>query len=66
MFLAAGQHIIDKNRFAELHIPPHAERLTRATWESEPPAIYGRMAMAIRSNYSSTTPILQPHCSKLP
>ena len=46
MFLAAGQHVIDKNRFAELHIPPHAERLIRVTWESEPPAIYGRMDLA--------------------
>ena len=46
MFLAVGQRIIDRNLFRTLHIPEHAERLIRATWEKEPPAIYGRMDLA--------------------
>jgi glutathionylspermidine synthase len=46
MCLAAGQHIIDKNRFAELNIPPVAIPAIQQTWESEPPAIYGRFDLA--------------------
>lgn len=62
MFLCAGQHVIDKNRFTELQIPPHAERLIRTTWETEPPAIYGRMDLAYDGNeiklleYNADTP----------
>jgi glutathionylspermidine synthase len=44
--LEAGQHIIDKNRFAELGIPAAAIDAIRRTWETEPPAIYGRFDLA--------------------
>lgn len=40
--LKAGQFIIDNDRFDDFHIPAAARRLIRDTWESEPPAIYGR------------------------
>ena len=46
MCLAAGQHIIDKNRFAELNIPEKAIPAIKQMWESEPPAIYGRFDLA--------------------
>jgi glutathionylspermidine synthase len=44
--LEAVQHVIDRDRFAELRIPPHAAELVRLTWEAEPPAIYGRFDLA--------------------
>ena len=44
--LEAGQHIIDKNRFAELGIPPAAVEAIRWSWDAEPPAIYGRFDLA--------------------
>jgi len=46
MCLAAGQFIIDKNRFADLDIPASAIPAIRQTWEEEPPAIYGRFDLA--------------------
>jgi glutathionylspermidine synthase len=46
MCLAAGQHIIDKNRFADLDIPPNAIPAIQQAWEEEPPAIYGRFDLA--------------------
>jgi glutathionylspermidine synthase len=44
--LEAGQHIIDRNRFAELGIPAAAIEPIRRTWDAEPPAIYGRFDLA--------------------
>jgi glutathionylspermidine synthase len=46
MCLEAGQHIIDKNRFADLDIPPSAIPAIQQAWEEEPPAIYGRFDLA--------------------
>jgi glutathionylspermidine synthase len=42
MCLAAVQHVIDADRFRELHIPAAGEALVRQSWEAEPPALYGR------------------------
>ncbi|AFL90384.1 glutathionylspermidine synthase [Terriglobus roseus DSM 18391] len=42
MCLAAAQHIIDTKRYADLTIPPEAIPLIERTWNSEPPALYGR------------------------
>ncbi len=44
--LAAGEHILDRNRFAEMHIPAAAVERIRETWRSEPPALYGRLDLA--------------------
>ncbi len=44
--LAAAQHIIDADRFADLAIPPEAVPLIKQTWEEEPPAIYGRFDLS--------------------
>jgi glutathionylspermidine synthase len=40
--LAAGQFIIDSDRFEAFHIPAAARPLIRDAWEREPPSIYGR------------------------
>ena len=42
MCLAAAQHIIDKERYADLTIPAAAIPLIEQTWNEEPPALYGR------------------------
>jgi glutathionylspermidine synthase len=42
MCLAAAQHVIDNNRYAELEIPAEAVPLIEWAWNEEPPALYGR------------------------
>lgn len=44
--LAAGEHILDHDRFAEMRIPAGAFARIRETWNSEPPALYGRLDLA--------------------
>jgi glutathionylspermidine synthase len=44
--LAAGQHIVDRNRFADLGLSAIVAEHIRAAWDAEPPAIYGRMDLA--------------------
>jgi glutathionylspermidine synthase len=44
--LAAGQYIIDNDRFDELQIPQPARRAIRDAWNQEPPSIYGRFDLA--------------------
>ena len=44
--LAAGDHILDNNRLAEMKIPPAAAVRIRETWSAEPPALYGRLDLA--------------------
>jgi len=46
MWLAAIQHVIDKNKFAELRIPAAAVPLIISTWNEEPPALHGRFDLA--------------------
>jgi glutathionylspermidine synthase len=62
MCLNAVQHVIDRNRFNELHIPDFAAALIREAWEKEPPAIYGRFDLAFHGRdiklleYNADTP----------
>ena len=49
--LAAGDHIVEKNRFAEMCIPPEAIPHIIETWEQEPPALYGRIDLAYDGNH---------------
>jgi glutathionylspermidine synthase len=42
MCLAAAQHVIDNQRYAELEIPAEAVPLIEWAWNAEPPALYGR------------------------
>ena len=44
--LEAGQHIIDRKRFAEFGIPDAAIDAIVWAWNEEPPAIYGRLDLA--------------------
>ena len=44
--LAAGQFIIDNNRFDQLQIPETARQAIREAWEAGPPSIYGRFDLA--------------------
>src|SRR5271170_608331 len=44
--LAAGDHILAENRFAEMKIPIAAVERIRETWRTEPPALYGRLDLA--------------------
>jgi glutathionylspermidine synthase len=44
--LAAGDHILDRDRLGEMHIPAIAAARIRETWRTEPPALYGRMDLA--------------------
>jgi len=44
--LAAGEHILGHDRFAEMRIPAAAVERIRQTWDSEPPALYGRLDLA--------------------
>lgn len=46
MCLAAGDFILNDNRLSEMRIPPAAAARIRDTWNSEPPALYGRMDLA--------------------
>jgi glutathionylspermidine synthase len=44
--LDAVEHVIEADRFDELHIPPQARELVRASWDAEPPSLYGRFDLA--------------------
>ncbi len=46
MTLAAAQHIIDNKLYARMGIPAIAVPLIEASWEAEPPSIYGRFDLA--------------------
>jgi glutathionylspermidine synthase len=46
MCLDAVQHVIDRRRYAELHIPEVAIPMIERSWEEEWPSIYGRFDLA--------------------
>lgn len=46
MALAAGERILAEDRLAEMGIPSTAADAIRAAWNSEPPALYGRLDLA--------------------
>jgi glutathionylspermidine synthase len=60
--LAAGDVIIDQDRLAQMGIPATAAPAIRAAWNSEPPALYGRLDLAYDGNaiklleYNADTP----------
>jgi len=60
--LAARDHILDHDRLAEMKIPAAAAARIRETWNSEPPALYGRLDLAYDGNqiklleYNADTP----------
>lgn len=52
MCLEAVQFVIDKERFADLAIPPKAIAAIKSSWDAEPPSVYGRFDLA----YDGSTP----------
>lgn len=46
MALVAAQHVIDERLYAQLGIPERAISLIEASWEAEPPSLYGRFDFA--------------------
>jgi glutathionylspermidine synthase len=44
--LAAGEHILEHDRLAEMHIPVAAAARIHEAWRMEPPALYGRLDLA--------------------
>ena len=66
MCLAAAQHVIDKQRYAELAIPPAAIPLIEWAWNQEPPAIYGRFDIAWAGATSGQPPKLLEYNADTP
>jgi glutathionylspermidine synthase len=62
MCLAAGDYILNHDRFSSMHIPEIAKPAIKGTWKDEPPALYGRMDLAYDGyqikllEYNSDTP----------
>jgi glutathionylspermidine synthase len=46
MSLAAAQRIIDRKQYAQMGIPESAVPLIEASWDAEPPSLYGRFDLA--------------------
>jgi glutathionylspermidine synthase len=66
MCLAAAQHVIDKQRYAELNIHPAATPLIEWAWNQEPPAIYGRFDIAWGGVNSGSAPKLLEYNADTP
>ena len=66
MCLAAAQHVIDKQRYAELAIPPDAIPLIEWAWNQEPPAIYGRFDVSWAGATSGQPPRLLEYNADTP
>jgi glutathionylspermidine synthase len=66
MCLAAAQHVIDKQRFAELAIPAAAVPLIEWAWNQEPPAIYGRFDISWGGAESGQPPKLLEYNADTP
>ncbi len=62
MCLNAAQYVIDNKMFSRFHIPGNMVDYICATWEAEPPALYGRMDLAydgerlVLLEYNADTP----------
>jgi glutathionylspermidine synthase len=66
MCLAAAQHVIDKQRYAELAIPTEAIPLIEWAWNQEPPAIYGRFDISWAGEQSGAPPKLLEYNADTP
>ncbi|KND51829.1 MAG: group 1 glutathionylspermidine synthase-like protein [Parcubacteria bacterium C7867-001] len=61
LFLAAGQHVIDENRFGEFGIPEFVVPLIKRAWNEEPPALnHGRFDLAY--NGTGRVKLLEYNC----
>jgi glutathionylspermidine synthase len=66
MCLAAAQHIIDNQRYAELEIPAAAIPVIEAAWNAEPPALYGRFDFSWAGAQSQRPPKLLEYNADTP
>lgn len=66
MCLAAAQHIIDNQRYAELDIPAEAIPAIEWAWNNEPPALYGRFDLAWAGAASGHAPKLLEYNADTP
>ena len=66
MCLAAAQHIIDNQRYAELDIPAQAIPAIEWAWNNEPPALYGRFDLAWAGSASGHAPKLLEYNADTP
>ena len=66
MCLEAAQHVIDRQRYAELAIPPEAIPLIEWAWNKEPPAIYGRFDLSWAGASSGKPPKLLEYNADTP
>ncbi len=66
MCLAAAQHVIDQQRYAELAIPAEAVPLIEWAWNQEPPAIYGRFDISWAGASSGEAPKLLEYNADTP
>ena len=66
MCLAAAQTVIDRKRYAELGIPPEAVPAIEATWNAEPPALYGRFDISWAGATSGQAPKLLEYNADTP
>jgi glutathionylspermidine synthase len=66
MCLAAAQHIIDNQRYADLEIPLEAVPVIEAAWNAEPPALYGRFDFTWAGEQSGQPPKLLEYNADTP
>ena len=66
MCLAAAQHIIDNQRYAELDIPAEAVPAVEWAWNNEPPALYGRFDLSWAGASSGQAPKLLEYNADTP
>ncbi len=66
MCLAAAQHIIDNQRYAELDIHAEAIPAIEWAWNNEPPALYGRFDLSWAGSTSGHAPKLLEYNADTP
>ncbi len=66
MCLAAAQHVIDHQRYAELEIPAEAVPVIELAWNQEPPALYGRFDFSWAGEDSGQAPKLLEYNADTP
>ncbi len=66
MCLQAAQHVIDRQRYTELEIPPAAVPMIEWSWNQESPAVYGRFDIAWGGEHSGSAPKLLEYNADTP
>ena len=64
--LAAAQHVIDQQRYAEIGVPAAAIPMIEWAWNLEPPALYGRFDLSWAGAASGSAPKLLEYNADTP